>query len=89
MCPELLPADQDGDVRQDVSAAQPVQIEQNVTGMARELYAAVCRASHFVKLCKAGKESIQIYNGYFFCKTRGQSPVSKHLRGPTSCLIIH
>lgn len=49
---ELLPVDQDCDVREDIPAPQPVQVEQDVARVARELYAAVCCASHFLKFCK-------------------------------------
>lgn len=46
MCPELLPADQDGNVGEDVPAAEAVQIEQDVAGVTRELDAAVGQARH-------------------------------------------
>lgn len=52
MCTELLPVHQDGDIGEDVSAAQPVEVEQHVAGVARELYAAVCCARHLLKICK-------------------------------------
>lgn len=60
MCTKLLPVDQDSDICEDISTAQPVQVEQNITCMARELYAAVCCASHFVKFCKKKGKSIKI-----------------------------
>lgn len=49
---KLLPAHQDRHVGEDVSASQPVQVEQHVARVARELDAAVCCASHFPKICK-------------------------------------
>lgn len=52
MCTELLSVDQDSDICEDISVTQPIQVEQNITCMACELYAAVCCASHFVKFCK-------------------------------------
>lgn len=56
VCTKLLSVDQDSDICEDVSAAEPVQVEQDITCMACELYAAVCCASHFVKFCKTGKQ---------------------------------
>lgn len=47
---ELLPTDHNGDISQDVSAAEPVEVEQHVTGMAGEFNAAVCCTCHFVHL---------------------------------------
>lgn len=52
VCTKLLPVHQDCDIGEDVSAPQPVQVEQDVARVARELYAAVCCASHFLKICK-------------------------------------
>ena len=52
MCTELLPVDQDGDICENISAAQPVQVEQDVAGVTRELYAAVRCASHLLKFCR-------------------------------------
>lgn len=52
MCAELLPVHQDCDIGENVSASQPVQVEQDITRVACELYAAVCCASHFLKICK-------------------------------------
>lgn len=51
MCTKLLPVDQDGDVRENVSAAQPVQVEQDIARMPGELYAAVCCARHLIYVC--------------------------------------
>lgn len=51
MSSKLLSVDQNSDVREDVSAAQPVQVEQDVAGMACELDAAVCCTRHFVEIC--------------------------------------
>lgn len=42
VCPKLLPTDQNGDIGQDVSAAQAVEVEQHITRMASECDAAVC-----------------------------------------------
>lgn len=55
---KLLSVDQNGDVCEDISAAQPVQVEQDVAGMACELDAAVCCTRHFVKICneRSGSE---------------------------------
>lgn len=55
VCAKLLSVDQDGDVGENISAAQPVQVEQDITGMPCELYAAVCCTSHFVEFCKIQK----------------------------------
>lgn len=68
MCTELLSVDQDSDICEDVSAAEPVQVEQDITCMACELYAAVCCASHFVKFCKQENNSEIISQG----RHRGQ-----------------
>lgn len=62
MCTELLSVDQDSDICEDVSAAEPVQVEQDITCMACELYAAVCCASHFVKFCKTGKTTARLFH---------------------------
>lgn len=48
---KLLSVDKNCDVCEDVSAAQPVQVEQDIAGMACELDAAVCCTRHFVKIC--------------------------------------
>lgn len=58
VCAKLLSVHQDGDICENVSAAQTIQVEQNITCMARELYAAVSCASHFVKFCKSGREKV-------------------------------
>lgn len=58
---KLLSADKDGDISQDVPAAQPVQIEQNVTRMASELDAAVRCASHFVKIYNTKHNEENVY----------------------------
>lgn len=52
MCTKLLSVDQDGNICEDVPAAQPVQVEKDITGVACKLYAAVCCAGHFVKFCQ-------------------------------------
>lgn len=65
---ELLPADHNGDISQDVSDAEPVEVEQHVTGMASEFNAAVCCTWHFVhlhknssKYCKYLQKRIYLY----------------------------
>lgn len=40
----------DGDVSQDVPAAQAVEVEQDVACVAHELNAAICRHGHSVKI---------------------------------------
>ncbi len=46
MGPELLPTDHNGDIGQDVSAAEAVEVEQHITSMASERNAAVCCTWH-------------------------------------------
>lgn len=48
---KLLSVDQNSDICKYVSAAQPVQVEQDVARMACELDAAVCCTRHFVEIC--------------------------------------
>ena len=50
VCTELLSVNQDGDICKNIPATQTVQVEQHITCMACELYAAVRCASHFVKI---------------------------------------
>lgn len=47
---KLLPFHLNCDVSQDVPAAEAVEVEQDVAGMARELYAAICSHGHAVKI---------------------------------------
>lgn len=47
---ELLPVHLDGDVGQDVPAAEAVEVEQDVACMARELNAAISGHGHSVKI---------------------------------------
>lgn len=49
---EALPVHLDGDVGQQVPAAEPVEVEQDVARVARELNTAICRHGHSVKLSK-------------------------------------
>lgn len=51
MSTKLLSVDQNGDVCEDIPAAHPVQVQQDIAGMACELDAAVCCTRHFVKIC--------------------------------------
>lgn len=46
MCVKLSVPDPHGDVSEDVSAAQAVEVEQHVSCMPCELDAAVCCAAH-------------------------------------------
>ena len=43
MSAEVLTVNLDSDVRQDISAAEAVEVEQNITGMAGKLNAAICQ----------------------------------------------
>lgn len=52
VCTKLLSVHQDSDIGENVSAAQPIQVKQDIACMACKLYAAVCCASHLVKFCK-------------------------------------
>jgi hypothetical protein len=40
---EALTVNLDCDIRQDISAAEAVEVEQNITSMAGELNAAICQ----------------------------------------------
>lgn len=51
MCSKLLSVDQNRDICKDISAAQSVQVEQDITCMTRELDAAVGCTSHFFEIC--------------------------------------
>ena len=61
---KLLSVDHNGYIRQDISAAKPVQVEQNVACMAHELNAAICCTCHFGKIwggeCKKNSVSFRI-----------------------------
>lgn len=46
----MLPVHLYGDVRQDVPAAEAVEVEQDVTCMACELNAAICSRGHAVTI---------------------------------------
>lgn len=47
---ELLPLHLDGDVGQNVPAAEAVEIQQDVAGVARELNAAISGHGHSVEI---------------------------------------
>lgn len=47
---ELLPLHLDGDVGQNVPAAEAVEIQEDVAGMARELNAAISGHGHSVEI---------------------------------------
>lgn len=48
---KLLPSYKNGDVGEDVPAPQAIEVEEHVTCMASELDAAVCCATHAIRLC--------------------------------------
>lgn len=60
MGPELLPTNHNGDISQEVSAAESIEIEQHVTSMASEFNAAICCTRHIVHLHKNYSKSIKI-----------------------------
>lgn len=50
VCAEALAVHLDGDISQDIPAAESVEVEQDVACMASELYAAICRRGHDVRI---------------------------------------
>lgn len=45
-----------GDISEDVPAAETVEVEQDVTCVARELNAAICMRGHAVTIWARGKK---------------------------------
>lgn len=53
---KLLTAHHYDNISQDVAAPEAIKVEQNITGMAGELDAAVSRRGHFDFTCKKGSK---------------------------------
>lgn len=50
MSMKLLPFHLNGDISQDVPAAEAIEVEQNVASMACELNTAICSHGHAIKI---------------------------------------